>query len=409
MQCLLIHQAFPAQFLPIVESLLAAGHEVHAIGADGAAALPSGCRFHPYEAPVAERLPPGLSDPGLESALIRGERVADLARSLEQKGLEPRLILFHSAWGEGLYLRELWPDALLIAYPELFGSESLLGTADPDTPPLSDGRRRLLVRNNLMALSALAAADAALTPTLFQRDSFPAPWRGRFQVIHEGIDTASLRPAAPRGLRLSADLVLAADVPLLTFVSRNLEPLRGFCRFMRALPFLLGNHPDLQVVIVGGHGHTYSPPSPHPDGYLGAMLELLGDGIDRRRCHAVGQLPRDHLTALLQRSTVHAYLSHPYVLSWSLLEAMSCGAAVVASDTAPVREVIRDGVNGRLVPLDDPAGIAAGLDALLRDPEARRSLGQAARATVLERYRRDRCLEAFNRWIESLLLLRSSR
>jgi glycosyltransferase involved in cell wall biosynthesis len=139
------------------------------------------------------------------------------------------------------------------------------------------------------------------------------------------------------------------------------------------------------------------------------MLEQLNGSIDTRRVHALGPLRRDHLTALLQRSTVHAYLSHPYVLSWSLLEAMACGTAVVASDTAPVREVIRDGVNGRLVPLDDPAGIAAGLDALLRDPEARRSLGQAARATVLERYRRDHCMQAFNRWIESLLLLRSSR
>ncbi|QPN56297.1 glycosyltransferase [Synechococcus sp. CBW1107] len=409
MQGLLIHQAFPAQFLPIAQALLDAGHEVHAIGADGSAPLPSGCRFHPYDAPMAERLPPGLNDPGLESALIRGERVADLARDLKQDGLEPRVILFHSAWGEGLYLRELWPEALLIAYPELFGSEALLGSADPDSPPISDGRRRLLVRNNLMALSALAAADAALTPTLFQRDSFPAPWRGRFQVIHEGIDTASLRPAAPRGLRLSADQVLAADVPVLTFVSRNLEPLRGFGRLMRALPPLLRHHPDLQVVLVGGHGHSYSPPSPHPGGYLGALLEQLGERIDRRRCHAVGLLRRDQLTALLQRSTVHAYLSYPYVLSWSLLEAMACGAVVVASDTAPVRDVIRHGHNGLLVPLEDPAAIAARIDTVLRDPASHRPLGQRARATVLERYRRDHCMAAFSHWIDALLLLRSSR
>ncbi len=409
MQILFVHQAFPAQFLPFVVALLARGHRVHAIGVQEGHPLPAGCHFHPYPAPRLEDLPEGLRDPALELGLLRAERVAEQARALLAAGVEPQVVLFHSAWGEGLYLRGLWPRAVLIAYPELFGSPSLLGSDDPDAPPITTARLQLLARNNLMALAALADADLALTPTLFQRNTFPAPWRGRIQVIHEGIDTETIRPEPTRRIRLTPELELSRNDLVLTFVSRSLEPLRGFCRFLRALPPLFQHHPTLQVVVVGGEGHSYSPPSPHPAGYRGAMLEQLGGAIDRQRLHLVGLLPRERLTALFQISTVHAYLSYPYVLSWSLLEAMACGAVVVASDTAPVKEVIRDRVNGLLTPLDDPAAIAARIDAVLRDPEAHRSLALAARATVVERYERKRCTEAFTSWIDALVLLRSAR
>ncbi len=409
MQILFVHQSFPAQFGGAAAALQARGHQVHAIGLAEGPAVPPGCHHHPYRMPPISELPAGLRDPALELALIRAERVADRAVALRSEGFEPDLVLFHSAWGEGLHLRGLWPHALLVAYPELYGSPGLLETGDPDAPAVSTERLRRSARQNLLALAALADADAALTPTHFQRDSFPAPWRGRIQVIHEGVDTARLRPDPGRRIQLAPGLTLGRNDQVLTFVSRSLEPLRGFCRFMRCLPPLFREHPNLQVVVVGDGGHSYDPPSPHPGGYAGAMRERLGPAIDPERFHAVGPLPRDQLTALLQVSSVHAYLSYPYVLSWSLLEAMACGAVVVASDTAPVREVIHHGENGLLVPLEDPEAIASTLSAVLRDPAAHHHLGAAARSTVRQRFSRDHCTQALMAWLESLLLLQSAR
>ncbi|EAQ74129.1 MULTISPECIES: glycosyltransferase [unclassified Synechococcus] len=409
MRLLFIHQAFPGQFLHAITGLLARGHEVHAIGAGEAAFVPEGCHYHTYAVVQAQQLPAGLCDPGLELCLIRGERVAALARALAQQGFDPAVIVFHSGWGEGLYLREIWPQALLITYPELYGTPSLLETSDPDAPPLDIGRRQLLQRNNLVSLAALANADVALSPTLFQRNTFPAPWRSRFQIIHEGIDTERIKPNHQQVFRLPGGRVLGSADLVLTYVSRSLEPLRGFCRFMRALPELLDRHPSLQVVIVGADDPSYSPPSSHPGGYRGAMLEVLGAAIDRDRVHFLGLLQRQQLTALLQVSSVHAYLTYPYTVSWSLLEAMACAAVVVGSDTEAVRDVIRHGANGLLVPLDDTAAITAGLDAVLRDPAAHAHLGLAARETVLRRFERQQSVAMFCDWINSLLVQRSIR
>ncbi|MGB7565914.1 MAG: glycosyltransferase [Prochlorococcaceae cyanobacterium] len=405
MRLLFVHQGFPAQFQHVIAGLLARGHKVHGIGAGEPPWVPYGCRYHAYSPPDPAELPQGLSDPGLELSLIRAERVASLGARLAAAGIDPQVIVFHSAWGEGLYLRNVWPQARLIVYPELFGIPSLLDNGDPDAPPLSIERLHLLERNNFLSLSALAAADGVLIPTVFQRDTFPAPWRGRFQVIHEGVDIERIRPDPARRIRLSPELELGSDDLVLTFVSRTLEPLRGFCRFMAVLPGLLAAHPRLRVVIAGANGHCYSPPSPHPGGYLAAMQERHAGQLDPERVHVLGFLGRDQLTALLQVSTVHAYLSYPYILSWSLLEAMACGTVVVASDTAPVRELIQHGVNGWLVPLDQTDAIEAGIDAVLRDPVAHAPLGIAARDTVVHRFDRRRCVEALCTWVSSLAML----
>lgn len=413
MNIVFVHQAFPAQFGAVAAGLIRRGHAVHAIASQ---AVPSqlalwpdlsGCEVHTYPAPHPAQIPDGVSDRVLEASLIRADRVAQTARRLTASGWLPDVVVFHSGWGEGLYLRDVWPQALLIAYPELFGSSALLSFDDPDASPPTVARLQLLRSQNLMALAALADADVGVTPTLYQRDSFPGPWRHRLQVIHEGVDTHTLYPDPDRLLRLRPGLQLSHGDPVLTFVSRSLEPLRGIGRFLRALPALQSAHPDLQVVVVGGDRSSYDPMSPHPGGYRGALLEELGDRLDLSRVHFLGLLARAQLTALLQVSAVHAYLSHPYVLSWSLLEAMACGATVVASDTAPVREVIRDGHNGLLVPLDDLDAIATGLDQALCGRSGQARLGQEARRTVEHRYARDHCVDTWCNWILSCYLLRS--
>lgn len=415
MNVLFVHQAFPAQFGAVAAGLVRRGHTVRAIAslvASSQLALwpdLSNCEVETYTAPGSDQIADGVCDPVLEANLIRAQRVAQTARRLAAGGWIADVVVFHSGWGEGLYLRDVWPHALLIAYPELFCSPALLSFADPDAPTPTEARLQLLRRQNLMALAALADADAAITPTLYQRDSFPGPWRHRLAVIHEGVDTHTLHPDPDRRLMLHPALELSHGDPVLTFVSRSLEPLRGFCRFLRALPAVLSAHPDLQVVVVGSDQPSYCPPSPHPGGYRAALLEDLGDRLDLSRVHVLGLIGREQLTALFQVSAVHAYLSHPYVLSWSLLEAMACGVPVVASDTPPVREVIRHGHNGLLVPLQDLDAIAAELHRVLSDSTCRERLGAAARRTVQQRYARDHCVETFCNWILSWHLLRSTR
>jgi glycosyltransferase involved in cell wall biosynthesis len=415
MNLLFVHQAFPAQFGALASGLIQRGHTVQAIASQ---ALPgqlamwphlAACQVHIYDAPQSEQIADGVCDPVLEASLIRARRVAETAQRLTAGGWIPDVVVFHSGWGEGLYLRDLWPQALLIAYPELYGSPTLLTFRDPDALPATEARLQLLRRQNLMALAALADADVAIVPTLYQRDSFPGPWRHRLHVAHEGIDIHSCYPDPDRRLRLTADLELCHGDPVLTFVSRSLEPLRGFGRFLRALPDVLEANPDLQVVVVGRDRPSYCPPSPHPGGYRAALLEQLGDRLDLNRVHCLGVVGRDQLTALFQVSAVHAYLSHPYVLSWSLLEAMACGVPIVASDTPPVREVIRDGHNGLLAPLDDLSAIASALNRVLADRSGHAHLGQAARRTVQQRYAREHCVDTLCNWILSCHLLRSGR
>ena len=405
MQWLFIHQNCPGQFRGLMPSLLRRGHRVVAIGAQPRQQLPAGLRYLHYG--WSERDPAArLTDPDLERSLLRAARVAALARQLRDEGFRPDAVVFHSAWGEGLYLRDIWPDAALIAYPELYGQPELMGHGfDPDLGALSEGTRMALRRQNFMALAAIADSDAAVAPTLFQRDTFPPHLRGRFQVIHEGVDVMQVRPHHKRHVQIKPGLMLRKGDPVITYVSRSLEPLRGFRSFMRALPELQALHPTAQVLIVGdAGGASYSRPSTHPEGYWGEMVALLGHRLDLSRIHRLGRLPYGELLALLQLSAVHVYFSYPYALSWSLLEAMACGAVVVGSANGPVDEVIQHGHNGLLVPFAAHDQLAATLLEVLADPAGHAPLGQAARATVEQRYSLEACASGYEQLASSLRL-----
>ena len=281
---------------------------------------------------------------------------------------------------------------------------------DADLGPISEGLRQALKRQNFMALAAIADSDAAVVPTLFQRDTFPAHLRSRFQVIHEGIDLSQAKPHPNRHLQLTPELMLRKGDPVITFVNRSLEPLRGFRSFMRALPALQARHPTVQVLIIGDtQSCSYSPPSTHPQGYRGEMLALLGHRLDHSRIHFLGRVPHGQLLAAFQASAAHVYFSYPYALSWSVLEAMACGAVVVGSDNAPVNDVIRDRHNGRLVPFNEPDQLCEVLLEILANPEAHAPLGDAARRDVEQRYSLTASVEAYERLITSLQLSSSRR
>lgn len=393
MELLFIHQNYPGQFRRLAPALEARGHRVVGLGSSS---------YGWQEGPPAE----GLIDADLERNLRRGAMVADHCLQLRQDGLRPDAVLFHSGWGEGLYLRDIWPEASLVAYPELYGAPVQLGygfDADLGAPPAS--LRQAISRQNFMALAAIADSDAAVVPTRFQRDSFPAHLRSRFQVIHEGVDVERLGPHPRRHVQLTPELTLRHGDPVVTVASRNLEPLRGFRSVMRALPAILASHPTARVLIAGGDGTSYGPPSGHPQGYRGELLSLLGQQFDRSRVHFLGPLPYPQLLALFQISAVHLYLTYPYALSWSVLEAMACGALVLGSANAPLTELIQPGHNGLLCPFDRPDLLAEQVLEVLAEPERFAPLAAAGRRTIEQRYALSHCCAAYEQLLSSLCLV----
>jgi glycosyltransferase involved in cell wall biosynthesis len=411
MELLLIHQNHPGQFRDLTPALERRGHRVLGMGARARAStaepgLPAPLRCHyDWQAPA---LPGGLVDPVLEVNLHRAARVQERCLKLRQQGYVPDAVLAHSGWGELLYLRDIWPEAVLVAYPELYATPLLLGHGfDAELEEPSPALRAQWRRGNLMGLAAIADADACVVPTRFARDTFPPHLRGRFHVLHEGIALPS--PAAsggPPALQLEGGPRLRRGDPVITFASRNLEPLRGFRSFLRALPAVLAARPDARAVIVGGTGTGYGASSSHPGGHKGELLALLGGRLPLDRIHFLPPLPHGDLLALFRISAAHVYLSYPYALSWSLLEAMACGALVVGSDNPPVDEVIHHGHNGLLVPFNDDGRLAEQLLAVLADPRAFAALAEAGRATIATRYEVNRAAEAFEALIHSLRLLR---
>ncbi|MFM9998203.1 MAG: glycosyltransferase, partial [Burkholderiaceae bacterium] len=264
-------------------------------------------------------------------------------------------------------------------------------------------RLRLKNLNNLLHFEV---ADAAISPTQWQASTFPEPFRSKITVVHDGIDTDALAPNPGVSLTLNGSLKLSRGDELITFVNRNLEPYRGYHIFMRALPELLRRRPGARVLLVGGDDVSYGARAEGgrkwKDLFAAEVRAQISDA-DWARVHFLGHVPYQHFIPLLQLSSVHVYLTYPFVLSWSLLEAMSLGCAIVASDTQPLREAVRDDETGRLVDFFDVGGLAQQVCALLDDPQARARLGASARAFARAHYDlQSVCLPRQLEWVRAL-------
>jgi glycosyltransferase involved in cell wall biosynthesis len=392
MRVLFIHQNLPGQFRHLIGALCAdAGDSVWAIG-EAAAAARAGAQFPrlnivSYAAPAAAQgLHPWLE--GVDAQVRRGERVARALRQILDRGVAFDVIVAHPGWGEAMFVKDVCPRTPLLSYFEFFyAAEGADVGFDPEFPATPDDAPRLRVRN-LPHLSALQACDAGLAPTRWQHSRLPREYQGKVVVAHEGVDTDAVRPDPAARFEWQGRQ-FAAGQPIVTYVARNLEPMRGFHVFLRALPALLAAVPQAQVLVVGGDEVSYGAPCPHPGGWRAALTEELaraGTPLDTDRVHFLGKLSYGEYLKLLQVSAAHVYLTWPFVLSWSMLEAMAAGCLVVASDTAPVTEVIVDGQNGRLVDFFDRDALVATVAAALREPARERPLREAARLTVFGRY-----------------------
>ncbi|GAB1479096.1 glycosyltransferase [Paracoccaceae bacterium] len=386
MKILFVHQNFPGQFLHLAPELKRRGHEVRAL-TDGGNTRPSPVEVLRYRH-TPQPVDPAATRLGRNYTTMsdRGVTVARAALQLRGQGYVPDVIFGHSGWGETLFLKEVWPEAKLIVYAEFYyrGRGADVGFDPEFNPPHFD--QVLIAQGRAAHLGqALDHADAGLSPTHWQASTYPPSLRDRLTVIFDGVNTAILRPDPAAQITLPDGRVLRAGDEVLTFVNRNLEPYRGYHIFMRALPAVLAARPGAQVVIVGGDGVSYGG-APKEGSWKEHFLSEVRGQLDLSRVHFLGKVPYPQFVALMQVSRAHAYLTYPFVLSWSMLEAMAAGAHVVASATAPVLEVIEDGVNGTLVDFFDVPGWSRSLITALAEPDRFAPRRQAARATVLERY-----------------------
>ena len=284
-------------------------------------------------------------------------------------------------------LRLLFPASRLVVYAEFYykavGAD--VGFDDAYGYYGIDGLIRTELRNAAQ-LMALEACDEAIAPTTWQKNLFPQAYHHKITVIHDGLDTEALQPATQPELLLPDGVTLSKNHKVLSYVSRSLEPMRGFHRFTELLPDLMRRHPDLQVVIVGDDRSSYGNPPKNGMTWREKCLDGIKNCVDLGKLHLVPRLDHDRLISLFQITRVHFYFTYPFVLSWSALEAMGCGAIVVGSRTGPVEEVIEDGMTGFLVPFHNTESAVNKISSILANPNDFFDIGIAARQSVIDRF-----------------------
>jgi glycosyltransferase involved in cell wall biosynthesis len=411
MNILFVHQNFPGQFKHLAPAMARQGHRVVALHINACPPVPGVALVrYAVTARPGEGTHRWLAD--LEVKTLRGEAAWKAAVKLREEGFVPDVIVAHPGWGESLFLQQVWPQARMGIYCEFFYQAEGADTGfDPEFgKPEADNACRLQMKNANYALH-FPRAHAGIAPTHWQASLFPEPFASRIAVIHDGIRTNQIKPDAHASIRVQTAqglVQLGQSDEVITFVNRNLEPYRGYHQFMRALPAILQARPQARVVIIGGNEVSYgAAPPPGADGkpqtWREIFLNEVKGALDLSRVHFVGKVPYADFLRVLQVSTVHVYLTYPFVLSWSLLEAMSAGCAIVASDTAPLREAIRQGETGQLVDFFDPAALARQVVALCQDPAERARLGAQARAFAVENYDLEtRCLPRQIEWVQGL-------
>jgi glycosyltransferase involved in cell wall biosynthesis len=383
---LFVHNNFPAQFLHISRAL--AGHpdvQLAAIGSNSARPVP-GVKLLKYGLPGADVSMTHPFARRFDLECRRAEQVLYAASNLINSDFKPDIVMAHPGWGETLPLRSMFPKSKLIVYCEYFyRSEGGDLGFDMEFPQSGvDGHVRLHLKN-ASTLLALAECDMALSPTEWQRSTYPVGMQDKIKVVHEGVDTEVAKPMPNAEFQLSPGRTLTASDEVVTFVARAFEPLRGCHIFMRSLPRILAARPHAQVVIIGGKANPYGLSAPQDTTWKEVFFNEIASKVDQSRIHFVGHAPHDKYLNALRVSSAHVYLTYPFVLSWSMLEAMSAECLVIGSDTPPVREVI-DGSNGLLVPFFEPDTLAKTVIEALAHPERFKKHRARARKTILENY-----------------------
>lgn len=400
MRILFLHQNFPGQFVEVAKALRAEGRHVMFAVTDAANQRSDLIPTVRYKFGAGHV--PGLKEAlslvrPFMTASARGDVVARALLIMKEKGFTPDLVIGHLGWGETLYVRDVWPQTRIIIHAEFFytGEGADVGFDAEFSKEDMAAQLRLLRSRNASILLAVNDADVAVTPTRWQASRFPAHFQSKIEVLHEGIATGVATPNPAAQFTVGRHVFKPGD-EVITFVNRNLEPYRGYHIFMRALPLILEARPNAHVVIVGGDGVSYGAAAPKGQTWKQILLDEVKDRLPMARVHFTGKIPYPQFVSLMQVSAAHVYLTYPFVLSWSMLEAMSAGAYVIGSRTAPVEEVIQDGVNGELFNFFDVNDLSARVIAALAEPARLMPIRKRARETIVARYDLEaKCLPAW--------------
>lgn len=401
MRILFLHSNFPAQFRHLAVALAKdSNHKVVFGTTRKEGALPG--VYKAIYTPSREAHPQTHHYVRtLENAVLQGQAVYRLADQLKAQSFIPDVVYAHSGWGPSLFIKDIFPKAKLLCYFEWFyhahGSDA---DFDPSEPLTADDEARIRIKNAPILID-LYSCDRGLAPTYWQRQQFPPEYHNKIKVHHDGVDTQFFQPQPGAKLflpRINLDL---REVPeIVTYVARGMEPYRGFPQLIETVALLQKRRPQCHVVIVGENRVAYGKTLPGGKTYKDVMLEKVP--LDLNRVHFTSLLPYPEYLQVLQASSVHLYLTRPFVLSWSMLEALSAGCLVVASNTAPVTEMIQDGVNGLLVNFFDTQAICDRIEYALDNPTQMVSIRHQARETILERYDLAQLLPQHLQWIQEI-------
>ncbi len=398
MNILFIHKGFPGQFKHLVPKLKARGDQLTCIQpSNGKIKLKDLVNYYPYKLTRGNAEKIHYLALETESKVLRGEAVGIVANELKINGYKPDLIIAHPGWGEALFMNDIWPEIPELHYVEFAYRAKGADSDFTDKYALKQtwqekARGRM---KNASVLLNLQSMSWGVTPTTFQKSTLPQWAQNKTTIIHDGIDTEWAQPDPLSSLRLPNDLVLDPTNEIITFVNRTFEPYRGIHIFLEALIKVQKVRPNAHVLLIGEDTPKVSYGARRKDGkgWLTHLKEELGDSINWEKVHCLGKVPHKILRNIFQISTAHVYLTYPFVLSWSMLEAMSCGALVIGSNTEPVKEVIQHGKNGILFPFGDVEQLSEQLIKALSSPEKYKAIRKSARKTIEETYQLEKCLQ----------------
>tara|TARA_B100000212_G_C27381371_1_gene537250 strand:+ start:1234 stop:2490 length:1257 start_codon:yes stop_codon:yes gene_type:complete len=391
---LFVHQNFPGQYKHLAPALAKMKNiEAYSISKEDKS-LPN-IKHYKYE--IKKGNVPGVNNLTIEfeTKMIRAKAVADLCLEMKKEGIIPDVILSHPGWGESFLLKEVWPDAKFLNYFEFYyntkDSDIDFDLKETQRPDYDFDLMVKLRARNAPFLSAFEQSDIMISPTEFQKSTAPEIFKDRISVVHEGIDTNLVKPNEDANIRLKNDNngkteVITKDDKVITFVNRNLEPYRGYHIFMRSLPEIISKHPDAYILIVGGDQVSYGA-TPEEGSYKDIYYNEIKDKIPKNnKIRFCGVLDYNTFLNLIGVSSVHVYLTYPFVLSWSMLEAMSMEKLVIGSKTKPVEEIITDKKNGLLVDFFNHKKLSLMVNEVLSNPDKYLSIKKEARKTILDNY-----------------------
>ena len=388
MHLLFVHQNYPAQFGHIADYLARHKSFRCTFASQGRSGFVGPVELIPYQVKGGATERTHYCSRTFENTIWHTAAVYEALKA--RPDIQPDLVIGHSGFGSTLYLRQLYRCPIINYFEYFYKPVHSDMDFRPEFPPLEIDQLRALSRNAMLLLD-LENCEAGYSPTRWQRDCLPPVFHSKVRTVFDGIDTEVWQPA-PRAPRRVGDTIYPDDLRIVTYASRGLESMRGFDIFMKMAKRLCERRKDVLFLIVGSDQVFYGGDARFTGGKTFRDWVLSQDDYDLSRFHFLGPVPAPVLAQLFSISDLHVYLTVPFVLSWSLLNALACGATVLSSDTGPVREIIQHGQNGLLTNFFDIEAMTIAADRVLQAPDEYRPLGAAGRTLIQERYSMRVCL-----------------